>query len=301
MASVQIIEVAPRDGLQSEEARLTTAEKVELIGRAAAAGARRIEAVSFVHPDRVPQMADAEDVMRQLERSEGVSYIGLVLNERGADRAVSARCDEINFVIVASETFSKRNQRAGIADCLVRWARVAAIANAAGLNTSVTIAAAFGCPFEGEVGVEAITSIVERLVGDGTVPDEIALADTIGVATPPQVRRAFSAVAGLVPNVKLRGHFHNTRNAGLANAFAAQEAGVRAIDTSLGGIGGCPFAPAATGNIPTEDVIYLFERSGVETGLDLGLAIEAAQWLGQRLGKRLPGMLEKAGPFPAAA
>ena len=301
MPSVEIVEVSPRDGLQSETARLTTAEKVDLIGLATAAGAHRVEAASFVNPMRVPQMADAEEVMRLLPRLAGVSYIGLALNERGAERAVAAACDEVNFVVVASETFSQRNQGAGVAETLDRWDRVAAVAKAAGRRTSVTIAAAFGCPFEGEVGLDRVASIVERLAGGDTAPDEISLADTIGVAVPPQIRAAFDAARRIAPGTKLRGHFHNTRNTGLANAFAAQEAGAQALDASLGGIGGCPFAPAATGNIPTEDLVYLLERSGICTGLDLQRGIEAAQWLGDKLGKRVPGMLEKAGPFPAAA
>ena len=301
MPSVEIVEVSPRDGLQSEQARLTAAEKVALIGLAAAAGARRIEAASFVNPKRVPQMADADEVMRLLPRPAGLSYIGLALNERGAERAVAAGCDEVNFVVVASETFSQRNQGAGVAETLDRWGRVAAVAKAAGRRTSVTIAAAFGCPFEGEVGLDQVTSIVERLAEGDTAPDEISLADTIGVAVPPQVGAAFETVARIVPDAKLRGHFHNTRNTGLANAFAAQGAGAQALDASLGGIGGCPFAPAATGNIPTEDLVYLLERSGIATGLDLQRGIEAARWLGGKLGKRVPGMLEKAGPFPAAA
>ena len=301
MPSVEIVEVSPRDGLQSETVRLSTAEKVELIGLAVAAGASRVEAASFVNPKRVPQMADAEDVMRLLPRLAGVSYIGLALNERGAERAVAAECDEVNFVVVASETFSQRNQGAGVAETLDRWARVAAVAKAAGRRTSVTIAAAFGCPFEGEVELDQVASIVERLADGDTAPDEISLADTIGVAVPPQITAAFDAARRIAPAAKLRGHFHNTRNTGLANAFAAQEAGAQALDASLGGIGGCPFAPAATGNIPTEDLVYLLERSGICTGLDLQRAIEAAQWLGDKLGKRVPGMLEKAGPFPAAA
>lgn len=301
MASVEIVEVSPRDGLQGEQTRFSTAEKVELIGRAVTAGARRVEAVSFVNPSRVPQMADAEEVMRRLPKPAGVSFIGLALNERGAERAVAAGCDEVNFVVVASETFSKRNQGVGVAQSLDRWVHVAAIAKAAGRRTSVTVAAAFGCPFEGEIATADVAAVVERLMKSGAVPDEIALADTIGVAVPPQVRAAFAAVGRIAPAIRLRAHFHNTRNTGLANAFAAQEAGARVLDASLGGIGGCPFAPAATGNIPTEDLIYLLERSGIDTGLDLQLAIDAARWLGDRLGKRLPSMLEKAGPFPAAA
>ena len=301
MPSVEIVEVSPRDGLQSETARFTAAEKVELIGLAVAAGVHRIEAASFVNPKRVPQMADAEEVMRLLPRLAGVSYIGLALNERGAERAVAAACDEVNFVVVASETFSQRNQGAGVAETLDRWARVAAVAKAAGRRTSVTIAAAFGCPFEGEVGLEQVASIVERLAEGETAPDEISLADTIGVAVPPQIAAAFDTARRIAPAARLRGHFHNTRNTGLANAFAAQEAGAQALDASLGGIGGCPFAPAATGNIPTEDLAYLLERSGIRTGFDLQRGIEAAQWLSDKLGKRVPGMLEKAGPFPAAA
>lgn len=301
MPPVEIVEVAPRDGLQNESKCLSTADKVALIERATAAGLRRIEVASFVNPKRVPQMADAEDVLAKLPRASGVSHIGLVLNTRGVERAAAAGCDEINFVVVASETFSRRNQNASIADSLAAWREIAAIAASAGMRRTVTIGAAFGCPFEGEVAPERVAEIAGTLSDGDSAPEEIALADTIGVAVPPQVDATFRLVRERSRNAALRAHFHNTRNTGLANAYAAVRAGVRVLDASLGGIGGCPFAPAATGNIPTEDLVYLLERGGEHTGVDLGRAIEAARWLGGKLERPVPGLLEKAGTFPATA
>jgi hydroxymethylglutaryl-CoA lyase len=296
MARVEIVEVGPRDGLQNEEAVVDTPVKVALIERMLDAGARRIEAASFVHPKRVPQMADAEAVMRALPRDRGASYIGLVLNERGLDRALGAGVDEVNVVVVATETFSQRNQGIGVDEMLRVWERIAQRAQHAGLRTSVTISAAFGCPFEGEVPAQRVVEVARQAAAAG--PDEIALADTIGVGVPPQVTGLISEVREAVHTVPLRCHFHNTRNTGFANVVAALDAGVAALDASVGGIGGCPFAPAATGNIATEDLVYLLDRMGVGHGVDLVKVSRTATWIGDQLGITVPGMLSRAGPFP---
>jgi hydroxymethylglutaryl-CoA lyase len=297
MTHVDLVEVSPRDGLQNEATLLPTETKVELIRRAVAAGVRRVEAVSFVHPRRVPQMADAEAVMAAVPRIEGVSYIGLVLNRRGLERALAAGVDEVNCVVVATETFSQRNQGVSVDEGVATWLDIAREAHAAGVRASVTIAAAFGCPFEGEVSAARVDEIV-RAVAPGE-PDELALADTIGVGVPAQVRERFTAARNALPGVPLRAHFHNTRNTGYANALAAAEAGVTALDASAGGIGGCPFAPNATGNIATEDLLYLLHRSGWPTGADPTTLIDAGAWIVQELGKdAAPGLLGRAGWFP---
>jgi len=293
---VEILEVGPRDGLQNEPVLLSVRDKLELITRAVEAGVRRVEAVSFVNPRLVPQMANADEVMAGVPRVEGVSYSGLVLNERGLDRAVAAGVDEINVVIVATETFSRRNQNRGVDEMLAAWADIAASAKAAGLATTVTIAAAFGCPFEGEVPPARVLDIAARVAASG--PDEIALADTIGVGTPDRVRRLLDGLLRVAPEARRRCHFHNTRNTGYANALAAVELGVDTLDAAIGGIGGCPFAPAATGNIGTEDLLYALDRIGIATGVDLPSVIAAAQWLGDRLGKPVPAQLSRAGVFP---
>jgi hydroxymethylglutaryl-CoA lyase len=304
MSQIQIIEVSPRDGLQNEKTLISTANKVDLVQRAARAGARRIEAVSFVNPTRVPQMADAAEVMAALRadtdlKAQGVSLIGLALNRRGFDRALTAAVDEVNFVVVASETFNRRNQAASIAETMAQIAGASALAAVERLTFGVTIAAAFGCPFEGEVPEARISALVTELAGMGV--EEIALADTIGVGDPVAVERRIALAKTAAPNARIRCHFHNTRNTGLANAYAAWRSGASALDTSIGGVGGCPFAPAATGNIPTEDTVYMLERMGVSTGYDLAAVIAAAAWLGERLGtKDLPSMLGKAGQFPPA-
>ena len=298
-AAVQVVEVSPRDGLQSEDVVVDTATKLELIRRAVAAGIRRIEVASFVNPARVPQMADAEAVMAGLDRREGVTYIGLVLNERGYRRAVAAAVPEINVVAAATDSFGQRNQGVTSAESVAVFEQIAAAARADGIRPTVTISTAFGCPYEGEVPVARVTEIAERCAAAGA--EEISLADTIGVAVPTDVGERVAAVRAVAGGVALRGHFHNTRNTGLANAFAALEAGVAALDASLGGIGGCPFAPNATGNIPTEDLAYLLHRMGVKTGIDLVALIESVPWLERRLGKRVPGLLAKAGLFPMSA
>ncbi|MEM7610099.1 MAG: hydroxymethylglutaryl-CoA lyase [Pseudomonadota bacterium] len=295
---IQIVEVSPRDGLQSEPAVLPTEQKAVLIARAIDAGIRRIEVTSFVHPKRVPQMADAEALLKLLPRHDDVSYIGLVLNQRGFDRAVAAGVDEITMPVVASDTYNQRNQGCPTAQSINDWLTIARQARAAGVTPGVTISAAFGCPFEGEVPAERVLEIAHA-VADGE-PAEIALADSIGVGSPAEVTRLVSMLSDALPGIPLRCHFHNTRNTGLANAYAAVLAGVTALDASIGGIGGCPFAPAATGNIPTDDLVYLMERSGYETGLDLEQIIAISGWLESVLQHDVPAMLPKAGRFPGA-
>jgi len=298
-SQVEIVEVSPRDGLQNEATQVSTDQKVELINRAIAAGAKRIEVTSFVNPKRVPQMADAEAVLAALPRGNGVSYIGLAMNGRGFDRALAAGVTEVNYVLVASDTFSQRNNGAPTMETLTGWAEVAAAARAAKMPTSITIGASFGCPFEGEVPVDRVVEVARRAAEHGV--DEIALADTIGVASPADVVERFAAVADALPGIRLRAHFHNTRNTGIANAYAAVMAGVGVLDSSLGGIGGCPFAPAATGNIPTEDLVYMLNRMKIGTGIDLAAAIETASWLEGIIGRRNPAMLGRAGIFPPTA
>ena len=293
---IEIVEVGPRDGLQNEDVLVATDTKVELIGRLVAAGLRRIEAVSFVHPRLVPQMADAEAVMASLPDGDGVSYIGLALNERGLHRALDAGVDEVNFVVVASDTFSMRNQGSTTEESIEVWESMMSRGYGTGLRFGVTIGAAFGCPFEGEVPVDRVVDVATRVAAAGAA--EIALADTIGVASPGDVTRRFGAVREAIGPVPLRCHFHNTRNTGIANAYAATLAGVHSFDASIGGLGGCPFAPDATGNIPTEDLVYMLQRMGQATELSLPTLVDTALWLERSMGRRLPGMLMRAGAFP---
>lgn len=299
-SQVQIVEVAPRDGLQNEPVVLSTQDKAELVARAVAAGARRIEVTSFVNPSRVPQMADADELMSVLPRHEGVSYAGLVMNRRGLERSLKAGVDEIDVVVVASDTFCGRNQGMTTAQACDTAAELVADARAAGVFATVTVGASFGCPFEGEVSLERLGEVLRRVVDAG--PDELALADTIGVAVPSDVTARTSLAREIAgPAMPLRLHLHDTRHTGVANAAAAVAAGVTILDASIGGTGGCPFAPAATGNVATEDLVYLFDRMGLGTGLDLGVVTEATAWLEERLGKRLPGALLRAGGFPGPA
>lgn len=293
---IQIVEVSPRDGLQADPADLTAAQKVQLVEVLAAAGNTRIEAASFVNPKAVPKMADGEAVMAGVPRSPAISYNALAFNTRGVERAVTAGVDEITGVVVASETFSAKNQNATIDESIERWRQVSDLAKSAGLRTSVVIAAAFGCPYEGRVPHDRVVEIATRLVADE--PAELVLADTIGVAVPTTVSALFDAVADRTGEVELRGHFHNTRNTALANISAAIDCGVRIFDSSLGGVGGCPFAPKATGNVATEDVVYMVEEMGYSTGLDLNALIDASAWLEDLLGHATPGMVAKAGGFP---
>jgi len=296
---IELLEVGPRDGLQMEPGVVSTPVKVELVNRLLASGLRRIEVTSFVHPAKVPQMADAERLLSQLHRPPGVYFTGLVLNRRGFDRALAAGCNEVGMVVVASETFNRRNQGVSTADSIAAWKEIAPAAQAAGVRAQVTISAAFGCPFEGAVPPSRVLEIAQQVAEAG--PYEICFADTIGVGVPAQVTELLALARKVLPEVPLRCHFHNTRNTGIANAQAAVAAGAVTLDASIGGIGGCPFAPAATGNIATEDLLYLLERSGIETGVSLPSLLETSHWLQQQLGRPLPGMLMKAGPFPRPA
>jgi hydroxymethylglutaryl-CoA lyase len=292
---IEIVEMAPRDGLQNEKTVLSTEDKVSLVERAVRAGARRIEVTSFVNPKRVPQMADADELMAALPRHDGVRYAGLVMNGRGLDRALARGVDEIDVVVVATDTFCGRNQGMTTEEACATAASLVAEARSAGVFTTVTVGASFGCPFEGEVPPERLREVLARVVDAG--PDELALADTIGVAVPADVT-ARLALARSLTDLPLRLHLHDTRHTGVANAVAAVAAGVSTLDASIGGAGGCPFAPAATGNVATEDLVYLFGRSGRPTGLDLAETIAAAEWLEERLGTRLPSALLRAGGFP---
>lgn len=296
--SIGIVEVGPRDGLQSEPEILSTDSKVKFIEMAIEAGVRRIEVASFVHPKRVPQMADAEALIERLPQRDDVSYIGLIMNERGLDRALETRIDEIGMVVVASDTYNRRNQGVGTDESVAAWGAIAKRAKENGLRANVMISSAFGCPYEGEVSVDRVVELAEQVIDAG--PAELGIADSIGVAVPTQVTELLGAVRELIGDLPLRCHFHNTRNTGLANAQAAVEMGVAFLDASIGGIGGCPFAPAATGNIPTDDLVYMLDRSGVETGVSLPSIIDVSRWLEQELGRGIPAMLPKAGIFPAA-
>ncbi|WP_431880733.1 hydroxymethylglutaryl-CoA lyase [Micromonospora chalcea] len=297
-ARIDIVEVSPRDGLQNEATLLTTGDKVELVDRAVRAGARRVEVTSFVNPARVPQMADADELMAALPRHEGVRYAGLVMNRRGLDRALAANVDEINVVVVATDTFCGRNQGMTTAQACDTAAELVQAARTSGVFTTVTVGASFGCPFEGEVPMGRLREVLTR-VWDAR-PDELALADTIGVAVPSDVTERLTLAREITDSrTPLRLHLHDTRHTGVANAVAAVQAGVTTLDASIGGAGGCPFAPAATGNVATEDLVYLFGRMGQPTGLDLEELTSAASWLEHRLGKQLPGALLRAGPFPA--
>lgn len=300
--AVTIVEVSPRDGLQSEERLVPTADKVELIRRVVAAGVRRVEAVSFVNPKRMPQMADAAEMMAALNAPgtlhdrAAVSIAGLVLNARGLDSAVETGVDEINVVVVCTDTFAQKNQGRTTDELVDVWHEIGSRAREHGLFTTVTLAAAFGCPYEGEVSRDRRLAVLGRIME--VAPDEIAFADSIGVAVPGDVTAAIDDAAAAHPSVALRCHFHNTRNTGVANVAAAIAAGVRTFDSSLGGIGGCPFAPAATGNVPTEDVLYMLHRSGHDTGIDLEQLISHVPWLADTVGHSTPALVSRAGLFP---
>jgi isopropylmalate/homocitrate/citramalate synthase len=288
-----IREVGPRDGLQNEKQIVPPETRAELVERLAAAGLKRIEAASFVNPERVPQMAGAEEVVSALERRDGAVYSGLALNERGYDRLRATGLDEVSFAVAATESFSERNAGASVEAALEDAERIVERAKGDGLHASVTVSVAFGCPFEGRVDPQRVLAIGERLAA--TEADELVLADTIGVGTPTQVKGLVEGFIGLGKPVG--GHFHNTRNTGYANAYAALEAGASALDASIGGLGGCPFAPKATGNVATEDLAYLLEGEGVETGIDLQALIGISEWLEELLGRRLEGYLYRAGLF----
>lgn len=297
---MEIVEVGPRDGLQNEAVIVPTQAKVEMVARAVAAGISRVEVTSFVNPRRVPQMSDADEVCARLQGLAGLRSIGLVLNERGLERALAAGMDEVNAVVVATDTFGQANQGQTTAEGVRVWRHIAEGARAAGIRVSVTVAASFGCPFEGEVPPDRLRTVMGEVL-DAAAPDELALADTIGVGVPADVLQRVRLARELAPDTPLRCHFHNTRNTGLANALAAVHAGVTALDASTGGIGGCPFAPTATGNIPTEDLLYLLHRSDIETGIDIDRVIESAGWTADLIGTEVPGLLSRAGRFPQQA
>jgi (R)-citramalyl-CoA lyase len=292
--SVVVCDVGPRDGLQNEARALEPAVRAELCDRLATAGLKRIEAASFVNPKLVPQMAGAEEVMAALHRKPGTSYAGLVLNDKGYDRALAAGVDEVHYAFAATDEFGRRNQNATTDDGLKTALALVARARSDRMPITVTVSVALGCPFEGPVPPERVLSIVERLMA--IPPDEICLADTIGVGVPSQVKELVGGAIRLGATVGA--HFHNTRNTGYANAVAALEGGAVSLDASVGGAGGCPFAPKATGNIATEDLVYLMRGLGIETGIDLKALIETSHWLAAQLGKELPGMVARAGDFP---
>lgn len=294
---ITICEVGPRDGLQNEPTHLASETRAELIDRLSTAGLGRIEAVSFVNPKSVPQMAGAEDVVDRMKRRPNTTYAGLVLNERGYDRLVAAGLDEVHFAFVCTETFNRRNQNASVEESLGAAASVIKRARDDGVRSTVTIGAAFGCPFEGEVDGGRVGSLAERVAEAGA--DEVSFADTIGVGVPNQVRQLVSRAGGL--GVPIGVHLHDTRHTAVANAFAALEAGAEVFDASVGGIGGCPFAPRATGNVATEDLLYAFEREGIDTEVDLDSLIAVAEWLSEQLGRELPGRVYRAGKWPDGA
>jgi hydroxymethylglutaryl-CoA lyase len=299
MAEIEIVEVGPRDGLQNESVLFSTQQKLEFIRRAIDSGVRRIEVASFVNPKLVPQMADAEAVSAGLARRDDVTYIGLVLNKRGALRAIEAGLDELGAVCAASDGFAQRNQGQSSDESLQMCCEVVRLARQEGRRGQITISTAFGCPFDGEVDPQRVVDMAKIAAASG--PVEVAIADTIGVAGPRDVADLVARVKTAIAPLPVRVHFHNTRNTGLANVWAAVNAGASTVDASLGGLGGCPFAPRATGNVPTEDVIYMLERSGYHTGLDIDRVIETVTWLAGEMGRELPGMLSRAGNFPGTA
>jgi isopropylmalate/homocitrate/citramalate synthase len=287
--SLTLCDVGPRDGLQNEAETLETSTRAELVNRLAAAGLPRVEAVSFVRADRVPQMAGAEEVVAAIERRGGTEFTGLVLNAKGYERfAATEGLDRVNVTLGATESFNRRNGEMSREEAL---AQVDAVLAAASVPATATISVAFGCPFEGEVDEGEVVALAERL---GT--DEVVLADTIGVAVPSQVRRLVERVRGLGKRAGFHGH--NTRNTGYANALAALEAGAEVLDSSVGGLGGCPYAPRASGNVATEDLVFLLEREGVETGVDLDALIAISDWLEGIFGRQLEGQLYRAGTWP---
>ena len=294
---VEVVDVGPRDGLQNEDPTLSPETRAELCERLAAAGVPRVEAASFVNPRRVPQMAGAEEVLGSIERRAGTIYAGLVLNEKGYERAIAAGVDEVRYAFPVTETFARRNQNTTVAGAAELAGRLVERARLDGVRVSITLSAAFGDPFEGRVLPDHVLRIAERVAE--ARPDEVVLADTIGVGVPTQVRGLVGGVAGF--GVSVGCHFHDTRNTGMANVVAAVESGAAVLDASVGGTGGCPFAPQATGNIATEDLVYLLHGMGYETGIDLEAMIEVAAWMAEQLGKELPGRVYKAGNFEPVA
>ena len=299
-SAVEMVEVSPRDGLQNEKLPVSTADKLELISRAIAAGSGRIEVTSFVNPRAVPQMADAEAVCEGLPARDDVTYIGLVMNARGAERAIATgRIDQLGAVAVATDRFAMANQGQTSDGSVEASKQIISLARSAGLTGQATIAASFGCPFEGEVAEDRVVAMAAAIAEAG--PVEIALADTIGVGNPAHVASLVTKVRAAIGPIPVRVHFHNTRGTGLANVWAAIGAGASVVDASIGGLGGCPFAPGAAGNVATEDVAYMLERAGISTGLDLEALIETNRWLAGVMDKQLPAMVGKAGGFPRPA
>ena len=294
--SVTICDVGPRDGLQNQPKTLPPEVRAELVNRLAEAGLRRIEAVSFVNPKLVPQMAGAEEVVERLERRDGVVYAGLALNERGYDRLAAGGLDEVHFAFAATETFNRRNQNASVEESVTAAERIAERAAADGIRATATIGVAFGCPFEGSVDPGQVAALAERLA---PAVDEVVFADTVGVAVPSQVRDVIGRAR--LGETTVGAHLHHTRNTGYANALAALEAGATVLDASVGGIGGCPFAPRATGNIGTEDLVYLLDGEGIDTGIDLEALIGVAEWLEGVLERPLEGYVYRAGTFASLA
>ncbi len=300
MTAIEFIEVGPRDGLQNEKALIATADKLALINRAIGAGVRRIEVTSFVNPKKVPQMADADEVCAGLPDRDDVTFIGLVMNARGAERAIATgRINQLGAVSVASDQFAMANQGQTSDSSVEAASEIIRMSQAAGVTAQVTIAASFGCPFEGETSEDHLVAMAAKLAEAG--PVEIALADTIGVGNPAHVARLVERVAQVIAPIPVRVHFHNTRGTGLANVWAAIQAGATRVDAAIGGLGGCPFAPGAAGNVCSEDVVYMLERAGISTGLDLEKMIAASQWLAGVMNKQLPGMVARAPTFPKAA
>ena len=295
---VELVEVSPRDGLQNEAKLVPTVVKIALVGRLIAAGARRIEVASFVNPIRVPQMADAEAVIAALPERDDVTYIGLVLNGRGTERALATRIDQLGAICVATDTFAARNQKQTAAESLEVAGEIVRRARNAGRTGQITIGASFGCPFEGEVPAARVVEMAKRAAD--AQPVEVALADTIGVATPAAVAELVGRVKEAIAPLPVRIHLHNTRGAGVANAWAAVVAGAHTIDASIAGLGGCPFAPGASGNVATEDAVYLLERSGIATGFDLDALITSAKWIAAVVDRPLTGVAN-AGGFPRRA
>jgi isopropylmalate/homocitrate/citramalate synthase len=294
---VTICDVGPRDGLQNQPKILEPSTRAELVNRLAGAGLPRIEACSFVNPARVPQMAGAEEVVEGIDRVEGVTYAGLALNELGYERLASAGLDEVHFAFAATETFNQRNQNASVDESVHAAKRIVDRAHADGIRATVTIGVSFGCPFDGAVDPAKVRSLAEQLSVGGA--DEIVFADTIGVGVPRQVERLVSEGVKLGKPVGV--HLHNTRNTGFVNAYAAIDAGATVLDASVGGIGGCPFAPRATGNISTEDLVYMLHGEGIETGIDLDELISVAEWLEGVLERQLEGQIYRAGSFAPVA
>jgi len=286
-AAVTICDVGPRDGLQNEAQTLESSARAELVNRLAAAGLPKVEAVSFVSAERVPQMAGAEEVVAGIDRRDGVAYAGLVLNEKGYERFAATGLDELHFTLAATEAFNRRNANRSIDESVEELARIRTDS-----PVSVSISVSFGCPFEGEVDPQRVLRLAERVTEAGA--DEVLFADTIGVGVPRQVRELLGGASGLGVPVGL--HLHDTRNTALANAYAALEAGATLFEASVGGLGGCPFAPRATGNVATEDLVYLFHGEGLETGIDLDALVGVAEWLEGVLGRPLPGRVYRAGP-----